>query len=289
MNRPLIVIAGPTGSGKSDLAIRLAKDIHGVIINGDSRQIYKELSIGTAKPNEHDMDNVQHFLYDKISVKEKYSIYQYQKDVFSLLETIPENITPIIVGGTGLYIDSVVFNYKLSESSKAQRSEFESLSIDQLQKKIPADVLNKLNTSDIQNPRRLIRIIEKGDTSFERGLPFTHKYFVVDIPKEELRKRIVNRVEKMIKEGLIEENQMVREKKFDKYPALNSIGYKEFDGYFEGKKDIEKVKEELVTNTIKYAKRQRTWFRRNPDAIWTNDYDLILKESRSLIESSLQS
>ena len=288
--RPLIVIAGPTATGKSDIAIKLAKAINGVIINADSRQVYKEMSIGTARPSEEQLVQIPHFLYGTASVKDSYNIYEYQQ--YKLLETIPEAQTPILVGGTGLYIDSVIYNYNLSQSKKIpnqSRGALENFSVQQLQQQIPEDILSKLNNSDRNNPRRLQRIIERGNSLPEKKLTtptFPCRYFVIDLPTEILNVRVEKRVDQMIKNGLIEENKQLREQGLDKYPACNSIGYSEFDGYFENEKLIGEVKSEIVANTMHYIKRQRTWFKRNKNAIWTTDFDLILKESENLLKYS---
>ncbi|MHC1716440.1 MAG: tRNA (adenosine(37)-N6)-dimethylallyltransferase MiaA [Candidatus Dojkabacteria bacterium] len=285
LSRPIIVLAGPTCSGKSRLGTRLAKELNGVIINGDSRQIYKELSIGTARPSQNDMEGIPHYLYGYVSVKDSYSIFEYQKDVASILKKIPKEKIPIIVGGTGLYIDSVVFNYKLTKDNRTEKDTNTDLNVEELQEKIPRDILNRLNESDIKNPVRLLRIIEKGDLSKDKGKPLNHIYIVVDIPKKELRERIENRVCQMILNGLVEENKDIRGKGLNKYLPLKSIGYQEFDGFFGGEKSIDQVKEEIINHTNQYAKRQRTWFRRNKKTIWTNDYDLILESSLRFIKT----
>jgi len=290
--RPIIVIAGPTATGKSDIAIKLAKDINGVIINADSRQIYQEMSIGTAKPSKEQMAQVPHFLFGTVSMRDTYNIYEYQKDVFKLLETIPATQVPILVGGSGMYIDSVIYNYNLVQSEKIQdqsRGALENFSVQQLQQQIPEDILSQLNNSDRNNPRRLQRIIERGNSLPEKQLTtpiFPNRYFVLDLPTEILKTRIETRVDQMIENGLIEENKQLREQGLDKYPACNSIGYSEFDGYFENEKTIGDVKAEIVANTMHYVKRQRTWFKRNKNAIWTTDFDLILKESENLLKYS---
>jgi len=290
--RPLIVIAGPTATGKSDMAIRLAKAINGVIINADSRQVYQEMSIGTAKPSKEQMAQVPHFLFGTVSMKDTYNIYEYQKDVFKLLETIPATQVPILVGGSGMYIDSVIYNYNLVQSEKIQnqsRGALENFSVQQLQQQIPEDILSQLNNSDKNNPRRLQRIIERGNSLPEKKLTtplFPNRYFVLDLPIEILRTRVKTRVDQMLENGLIEENKKLREEGLNKYTAFDSICYREFDGYFEGEKTLEQVKEEIVTSNMKYAKRQRTWFRKNPNAIWTTDFDLILKESENLLKYS---
>ena len=287
-SRPIIVIAGSTASGKSNIAIKLAKNINGVIINADSRQIYKELSIGTARPSLKETNEVPHFLYGHISVKENYSIYKYQKDVQKVLESLLVNQTPILVGGTGLYIDSIIFNYSLKkeEIDTKRRKQLSNLSVKELKELINPDILNSLNESDRDNPIRLIRLIEKGKKNEQRGKELTHKYFVLDLPRDELNKKIEERVKRMIEEGLVEENTEIRKKNLGKYLAIKTIGYQEFDEYFKGKKSLKEVEEEIIKNTCKYAKRQRTWFRKHKDVLWSSNYNLILEESVKLIKTS---
>ena len=216
--KPIIVIAGCTASGKSSVALELAKHVKGVIINADSRQVYKEISIGTAKPVPEEIrngiwyiDNIPHLLYSYISVKEEYNLYRYQQDVFKILKELPEDFTPILVGGTGLYIDSVVFNYKLQEQEKnlgKERSVLEDLDITELQEIVGKEKLSQLNSSDQNNPHRLIQIILKGSLpSIEKGQELEHRYFFLDTSKEKLERNIVRRVDAMFKSGLIEENK----------------------------------------------------------------------------------
>lgn len=281
LNRPIIVIAGPTCSGKSGIALQLAKDIDGVIVNGDSRQIYKELRIGTARPTQEDMQGIPHHLYGHISVTEDYNIYKYQKDFNRTIQEIPKGKAIILVGGTGLYIDSVIFNYKLKEQS-AKEVKIESTDIDDIKKLIPKSILENLNESDRNNPRRLLRILQKGSREVEKGNPLPHKYFIIDIEPHVLRERIAKRVDSMFEEGLVEENHRLQSEGLTQYKALSTIGYQEFKSYFDGTKKLEDVKQEIINHTNQYAKRQRTWFRRNPNAIWSNNYPFILEESLKL-------
>ena len=283
--RSIIVIAGPTASGKSGIAIDLAKRINGVIINADSRQIYKELSIGTAKPSESEMENIPHYLYGYVSITEEYNIHKYQKDVLELIKTIPDDKQIILVGGTGLYIDSVIFGYDLDaeRDNHEQRGELTSKTLEDLQSKIAPDVLELLNESDRNNPRRLVRIIEReGVISTRNTSPvFPCKYFVVDFPKEILEKNVMQRVEEMFKQGLEMEARDAFEKGYYQYPALQSIGYQEFLPYFEKAPQytLKDVKDAIVRNTMRYIKRQKTWFRRNPNAIWVTSLEQILSHN----------
>ncbi len=285
--KPILVIAGPTASGKSDLAIQLAKDIDGYIINGDSRQIYQELKIGTAQPipeKVHDdiwyIQDVPHYLYGFTSISDPYNIFQYQQDVQKVLD---QNIgkTPILVGGTGLYIDSVVYNYDFTISenhSTYTREELNNMTVEQLQSLIKPEDLQLLNESDISNPVRLIRVIERGGVNYKKGSPLNCKYFVLDIEEDVLKQRITQRVDTMIEQGLIEENKELINKGFNySLPALQSIGYQEFKGFFEDEKSLDQVKSEIITHTLQYAKRQKTWFKRNPEVIYTKPLLASLK------------
>jgi len=295
-NSPIVVISGCTASGKSEMALKLAKKINGVIINADSRQVYKEISIGTAKPIpdsiEKDIwyiDGIQHYLYSHVSVKEKYNLYRYQKDVFDILERLPSGKFPIVVGGTGLYIDSVVFNYKLKKEEilNKEKNNYEQLSVNEIQKLVPTTSLEKLNNSEKNNRSRLIRIIEKGLPSMKKGNALNHLYFFLDIEKALLDKRIGERVDSMFRNGLLEENILIRKKGLSEFPPLRTIGYQEFDEYFEKKISLEEVKDKIITHTKQYAKRQRTWFRRNKGIIYINSYDNLEKETKEYL-SSLQ-
>lgn len=296
INSPIVVISGCTASGKSDVALKLAKKINSVIINADSRQVYKEISIGTAKPvpdrTENDVwyiDNIPHYLFSYVSVKEKYNLYRYQKDVFALLKKLPKDKVAILVGGTGLYIDSVVFNYKLEKKDNVTEYKDRELiteDIKELQKEIGKEILDKLNESDRNNPRRLQKILQSGLPSIQKGKELNHLYFFLDIDREILKERISKRVDKMFESGLPEENIMVREKNLEKYPALQTIGYQEFDKYFEKEKSLEEVKEDIITHTNQYAKRQRTWFRRNMKVNYIKDYKELEKKTLAFISKN---
>lgn len=289
---PIIVISGCTASGKSNVALKLAKRINGVILNADSRQIYKEVSIGTAKPNlilnesnQWEKEGIIHYLYSQTSINKKYNLYQYQTDAFKILNQLSPQITPILTGGTGLYIDSVIFNYKLKTKSQPQTEVADNLSdftAKELQRLVPLEILNKLNESDRQNKNRLIRVIQKGLPSIEKGTSLEHIYFFLDIEKGILEKRIEQRVNQMFKNGLLEENIKIRNA-FPKSTFFKTtIGYKEFEDYFKKNISLDEVKEDIITHTKQYAKRQRTWFRRNKGVIYVKNLEEIEKWIREL-------
>ncbi len=289
---PIIVIAGPTASGKSDIAISVAKEINGYIINADSRQVYKGMRIGTAQPiperidgNCWYIDGVKHFLYGYKDINNPLNISIYQKDVQNIFNT--EEGIPILVGGTGLYIDCIVHNYDIKDSviDEEKRKELSLLNIYQLKELIDPSILKNMNESDVNNPRRLIRVIE-GRKISKKNSHLNHMYFVMDIDKEILKRRISERVENMFKNGLEEEVRDLFNRYDMSLPVFNTIGYQEFREYFNGRRDITEVKNEIVLHTNQYAKRQRTWFRRNKEAVWKNNTKEILQEAEKFITIS---
>jgi tRNA dimethylallyltransferase len=285
----IIVIAGPTASGKSSIAINLAKQLNGYIINGDSRQIYKHIDIGSAKPTPDEIlddyiwviDGVKHFLFDFVDPKEQFSLFKYQQLVSNVLNT--QKGIPILVGGTGLYIDSVIFNYNLKKRELVHSDEFSELSIEQLQEKA-SKYLPEMTESDRSNRHRLIRAIQRKGLGRKKGDVLDNIYFVIDVEKETLKERIKERIDGMFKDGLLEENKKLLEMGYTyRDPGLNSIGYKEFEGYFNNTATLEEIKENIYRNTLAYAKRQRTWFKRNKDSIWSSNYEEISQLASNFI------
>jgi len=284
----IIILAGPTASGKSDMAISLAKKINGYIINGDSRQVYTDLNIGIAKPKfdkkiskgKDILDGITHYLYDYINPKDNFTLYDYQRDVKNVLNNAKG--IPILVGGSGLYIDSVIFNYHLANNSK-EISDLESKTVEELQS-LAKDFLENMNESDGNNRHRLIRAIQRGHVDRKKGKELENIYFVIDIDRDVLKERVRERIERMFKKGLLEENISLLEKGYtyeDK--GMNSIGYREFKEYFENKRTIDDVKEEIFKNTMAYIKRQRTWFRRNKGSIWINNKEELIYKASNFI------
>lgn len=273
----IVVIAGATATGKTQISQKLAKEFNGYILNGDSRQVYKELNIGTAKPTPEEIEEsgVEHRLFGHVSINEEYNLYRYQKEAKEVLKEkekkkLKKEENAFIVGGTGLYIDSVVYNYKLKETP--QREDLENLSLKELQERVGDDLKN-FNESDSKNPRRLMSFLQRGKRNFEKGKPLNHIYIVLDKDFETIEQNIQKRIEKMFKEGLLEENLKLFEQGL--HHRVSTIGYSEFRDFFDKKITLEEVKERIFLNTRQYAKRQITWFRRNKNAKWAKDYEEI--------------
>lgn len=287
MNKPkIIALGGPTASGKSNLSIEYAKKFNGEIVNCDSRQFYIGMDIGTGKEkiSEKNSDGsviingITHHLIDFLKPDQEYNLYKFQLDTFKIIDQILEHgKLPILVGGTGMYIDAVIYNYCLSENTNddSRRKQLSEMSVQQLQKMLGSE-LDKLNESDRMNPHRLIRAIERKESNTPTPTKNSRKYNVLYLctnpEKKELEKNIDTRVNQMFKDGLEDENRQLRNQGYTAdLNSMKSIGYQEFDKFFEGTQTLEETKELIKTHTRQYAKRQMTWFRRNKDIIYIND------------------
>lgn len=282
----VIVICGPTASGKTALSIELAKKINGEIISADSMQIYKDMDIGTAKPDEKEKDGIKHYLLDFISPDTRYSVAEFKIDATNAIEEIlQKGKTPIVVGGTGLYVDTLIYgiDYTDIKIDEKYREELEKIAVEQglevLYKKaqeIDSKAMEKISPND---KKRIIRVLEiykaTGKTKTEQevesrknGVKYDYKVFALNMDREVLYNRINLRVDKMIENGLIEEVQNLREK-YNKFPtAMQGLGYKEVVEYLENQITKEEMIEKIKMETRRYAKRQLTWFRKNKYTVW---------------------
>lgn len=272
----IIVVAGPTASGKTALSIHLAKKYNAEVINADAQQVYKDVNIGTAKITKEEMENVKHHLLDFITLDKNYSVKEYQEDGRNVLNNlINKNKNIVIVGGTGLYIKALLYDYKFSKETSSL--DFSNLTNEELKKEV--DKIYENNNIHINNRKRLERFLSHYKTTgniikntLEKDKPlydFTLIYLNPD--REELYKKINARVDKMINEGLLNETENLKE-----YSKLNSIiGYKELLEYINGKVSLEEAIENIKSDTRKYAKRQNTFFKNQFDNlnIFKVDYD----------------
>ena len=283
----ITVICGPTASGKTALSIEIAKKINGEIVSADSMQIYKELNIGTAKVKESEKEGIKHYLISTVEPTKRYSVSEYKKDAKSAIKEIIKNgKTPIIVGGTGLYINSLIYDidYPEIKTDLKYRSELEEQVKNKGLKllyeeavKIDPLAMQKISTND---KKRILRVLEiyhqtgRTKTEIEKeskqnSKEFDYKVFGINMPRNILYDRINKRVDIMIQEGL--ENEV--RKLYKKYKeglstAMQAIGYKEIIEYIDGKITLEEAIEKIKLESRRYAKRQITWFKKINNIFW---------------------
>lgn len=283
MQPTLFVIAGPTAVGKTALSVQLAKLFNAEIISADSRQFFKELSIGTAKPTLQEMQGVKHHFIDSHSILQEVNVTDYEKAVIALLDNLfKTHKIVILTGGSGLYIDAICngFDDDLPEGNANIRAELEQVlqkyGIGLLQEKLKQLDPIFYNEIDLHNKKRLFRAIEvcmlakQPYSKLRKGKQQTRKFNIIKIalnrPKEELNKRINQRVDEMVNVGLLQEVENLIP--FKNKNALNTVGYKELFDYFEQKTTNEQAIEKIKVNTRRYAKRQIAWFERSADYTW---------------------
>lgn len=293
MNKELIVISGPTAVGKTSLAINLAKEINTEIISADSRQFYKELNIGVARPSQKELNSIKHHFIGHISIQDNYNAGEYEAEAIEKINSLFQKYDKLVItGGSGMYIDAITKGMdNLPNVDKSIREElnelFKDKGITPLQEELMEKDIEYYNIVDKQNHIRLIRALEiirqtgKTFTSFrtnpKKERDFKIKKFVLIRDREELIQRINQRVDIMVEEGLIEEARELYP--FRDLNALNTVGYKELFKYFDSKISLEEAIEEIKINTRKYAKRQVTWFRKDKDYTWLSaDKEINWKE-----------
>lgn len=294
----VIVITGPTGVGKTKASIELAKKLNGEIINADAMQVYKGLNIGTAKIKESEKDNIPHHLFDIKNIDEEYTIYHYQKDARNKIdEILKRNHTPILVGGTGLYIKSALYDYKLNDSKK-DLTKYENQTTEELYNELIQKDARAITKIDKNNRRRIINALdyyEKENKSITENRTDKLLYDVIIIGlttnRENLYQIINNRVDEMIKDGLIEEVKKYYKKEKYLKPLMNGIGYKEIIKYLDGSCSKEEAIEEIKKNSRHYAKRQYTFFNHQLKVNWieTNyqDFNKTIKEIETVIDKEM--
>lgn len=275
----IILIVGPTGTGKTTLSIKLAKKYDAVILNADSTQVYTEPLIATAKIKEHEKENIEHYLFDVVSLNDDYTLYDYQKDGRRLLDRfISENKNVIIVGGSGLYVKALLYNYVL-EDKKEINIDFSEYSNEELKNKVLA--LDPESDIHVNNRQRLEgflkhyyetgKVIKKTDEINNKLYNFISIGLKSD--RETLYKMLDKRVDSMFNEGLLDEAERLYKMNLKNY--TNIIGYRELNEYFNGNISLDEANELIKRNTRRYAKRQFTWFNNQmKDIKWFNvNYD----------------
>ena len=281
----VIVICGPTASGKTALSIELAKQINGEIISADSMQIYKEMNIGSAKPTIEEMQNIKHYMLDFLEPDKRYSVANYKLQAEKCIEEIlSKNKTPIIVGGTGLYINSLIYgieysNIKTDEEYRKHLEEIcEKEGLETLYKKamkIDPKAMEKISVNDKKRIMRVLEIFhETGKTKTEQEIEsrikevkYNYLVYAIDFDREKLYQRINKRVDIMVEKGLIEEVRNLVNKYKEMPTAIQGLGYKEIKKYLEGIVTKEEAIEKIKLESRRYAKRQLAWFRKNKETI----------------------
>ena len=297
----VIIIGGPTASGKTVLSIELAKRINGEIVSADSMQIYKEMNIGTAKPDKEEMQGIKHYMLDFLNPNQAYSVADYKKDAKKAIkEIIEKGKTPIVVGGTGLYIDSLIYEIEYIDikTDFEYRNKLEKIveeqgleKLYQEAKKIDPKAMEKISEND---KKRILRILEiyyqtgktktELDNNSRKEPEYDYKMFAIDMDRDVLYDRINKRVDIMISKGLIEEVKNIYDR-YNEFPtSMQALGYKEVVEFLENKISKEEMTEKIKQESRRYAKRQLTWFRKNKDTIWLNGQEDLEKNINIILE-----
>ncbi len=283
----VIVITGPTATGKSDLGIFLAHQLNGEIINADSTQIYKGLDIATNKVQ--DTEGVKHYLFNEKDLREDYTVFDYQKDSRKIIDDIlKRGKTPILVGGTGLYINATLYDYKFEEKAN---DEYEGVSNDELYK-----MLLEVDPNTNIHLNNRVRVISALNYYKANGKPYSEKAKDFDLlydtifiglkaDREILYYKINKRVDKMVSEGLIEEARSVYDLGIRSKAVMTPIGPKELFDYFDGKISLEEAIDLIKSKSRKYAKRQYTWFNNQMKLKWfETNYDDFKKTEEAVLQ-----
>lgn len=301
MKPKVIVICGPTASGKTALSIELAKKINGEIISADSMQIYKDMNIGAAKPTKEEMQGIKHYLLDFVSPEIRYSVADFKEQAEEAIkEIIKKGKTPIVVGGTGLYINSLIYGieYAKTEFDDEYRKELEKIylkkGLEYLYNeamRIDPEAMQTISKNDKKRIMRVLEIYnETGKTKTEQDkesrkeVKYDYYVFALNMEREILYERINKRVDIMLEQGLVEEVKFML-KKYKEFPtAMQGLGYKEVKYYLDSMITYKEMVEKIKMETRRYAKRQITWFKKNKQTIWLDalaeiksNMDLILE------------
>ena len=282
----ILILSGPTGVGKTEISIDLAKRLNGEIISADSMQIYKYMNIGSGKITVEEMRNIKHHMIDIIDPKDNFTVADFKSMATTIIkETIARGKLPILVGGTGLYIDALIQDYSFTEAHKDDRyrEELEVLAkcegnqyVHELLKTIDPISFEKIHCNNLKRVIRALEVYKLTGKPFRDykvennyDLVYDVNYFVLTMNRAKLYERINKRVDNMIERGLVEEVRNLREKGFTcDMQSMKGIGYKEILGYFEEKQTLKEAIESIKQGSRNYAKRQLTWFRKNQLVQW---------------------
>ena len=301
MKKPLVVLTSPTAVGKTKLSISLAKALNGEIISADSMQVYKYMDIGSAKIRPGEMDGVVHYLVDELLPSEEFHIVKFQEMAKQAMDTIyKKGKIPVIVGGTGFYIQAITrdIDFTQAEQEDHYRRELEMLAREKGAEYLH-EMLARVDEKSAEqihanNVKRVIRALEfyhqngfpisrHNEEQKERTSPYNLAYFVLNAPRELLYERIDRRVDEMMEEGLVDEVKKLREMGCHRgMVSMQGLGYKEILAYLEGDYSLDEAVRILKRDTRHFAKRQLTWFRREPDVIWTQKDEFAYDDEKIL-------
>lgn len=289
---PLLILTGPTAVGKTALSIALAREVQGEIISADSMQVYRYMDIGSAKIRKEEMCGVPHYLIDCLNPEEEFNIYVFQQMAKKAMAQIYANgHVPIVVGGTGFYIQSLIYDILFEEEEDdGIRQKYEQLLTEKGEKYLH-DLLEKVDTVSAEkihfhNNKRVIRalefyeknhypISEHNEMQQHRESPYEFRYFVLNDDREKLYQKIELRVDEMVQNGLIDEVKHLKEMGYHRgMVSMQGLGYKEILDYFDDKITLEEAIYRIKRDTRHFAKRQLTWFRRERDVIWVDKSEI---------------
>lgn len=283
----LIAIVGETASGKSSLAMEIAKQYDGQLICADSRTVFKGMDVGTAKPSKSEQELVKHYGLDLVEPSERYTAAQFKAYADDAIADIAgHSKLPILVGGTGLYINGVLYGYSFGgDVDEAKRSALNNKTVDQLTT-LAKEMNIDISESTRDNKRHILRLIERNGTT-ENNKQLVHDTLLLGLTlsKTQLRKRVEHRVEAMFRMGLRKEYNDLRALYKPDSEAFTGIGYREFADWEAGNASISEVKRMIVKNTMNLAKRQRTWFKRDKNITWVETQDEAMKCVRDFMKT----
>ena len=307
---PLIILTGPTAVGKTDLSIKIAKNLSAEIISADSMQIYEYMDVGSAKVTKEEMDGVHHYMIDEVKPDFKFSVSEFQLRADKYIdEIVAKNKLPLVTGGTGLYLNSLIYNMDFAKSNanneirESLRLELEEHGIDYMHEKLRSLDEESANRIHKNNTKRVIRALEvclSGEkmNDFSKDLKFNDKYepiiIVLNRERDHLYERINKRVDIMLEKGLIDEVKNLLNMGYSKdLISMQGIGYKEIIKYLDGEYTYDEAIEVIKRDSRRYAKRQITWFKRYESAKWFNldeynDFNILEKDVLTYIENKIK-
>ncbi len=301
MKRPLIILTGPTAVGKTKASIGLAKALNGEIISADSMQVYKHMDIGSAKIRPEEMQGIKHYLIDELEPDEEFHVVRFQEMAKKALEEIyAKNKIPIVVGGTGFYIQALLYDIDFTENDEdtEYRKELEQLAAEkgadalhEMLRKVDPESAEAIHANNVKRVIRALefhkqtgeKISEHNEQERAKSSPYDFCYFVLNDEREQLYERINLRIDQMLAEGLVDEVKNLKEKGFTKdMVSMQGLGYKEILDYLNGNCTLEEAVYILKRDTRHFAKRQLTWFRRERDVIWVSKNEHNYDEDKIL-------